>query len=324
MYLLWFEKLCVLLPHCAHCVKHKEMMTTPQYLSKGDKVAIVSPARKISREEVANAIKTFQSWGLEVVEAPNLYSSYHQFAGSDEQRSSDLQHMLDDPSIKAVICSRGGYGTVRIVDKLNFSAFVRQPKWIVGYSDITVLHSHIHRHYGIETLHGVMPINIKDKCEGNPSVTSLKKALFGKPLQYKLKTKEIDRKGMAEGELVGGNLSILYSLTNTDSDINTSGKILFIEDLDEYLYHIDRMMMNLKRSGKLENLAGLLVGGMTKMRDNDEPFAKSANEIIAEAVEEYDYPVFYDFPAGHSDDNRALVMGRKVKFSVGERMSLDF
>lgn len=299
-------------------------MITPPTLSKGDKVAIVSPARKISREEVANAIMTFQSWGLEVVEGEHLYSAWHQFAGSDEQRSADLQQVLDDPSIKAVICSRGGYGTVRIIDRLDFSGFLRHPKWIVGYSDVTVLHSHIHRHFGIETLHGVMPINIKPKCESNPSVTTLKKALFGKALNYRLPVKEIDRKGIAEGEIVGGNLSILYSLTNTGSDISTSGKILFLEDLDEYLYHIDRMMMNMKRSGKLEGLAGLVIGGMTKMRDNEEPFAKSAFEIIAEAVEEYSYPVFYGFPAGHADDNRALILGREVKLEIGEKISLTF
>jgi muramoyltetrapeptide carboxypeptidase len=299
-------------------------MITPQYLSKGDRIVIVSPARKISQEEVANAISIFNEWGLEVIEGEHLYSAYHQFAGSDTERSADLQRMLDDPSVKAIVCSRGGYGTVRIIDRLDFSKFVENPKWIIGYSDITVLHSHIHSHFGIETLHAVMPINFKPRCQSNPSVTTLKKVLLGKSLSYRLPGNSINREGTAEGELVGGNLSILYSLTNTGSDINTTGKVLFIEELDEYLYHVDRMMMNMKRSGKLENLAGLIVGGMTKMRDNEVPYGRNALEIIAEAVEEYSYPVCYHFPAGHVDDNRALILGRKVKLEVGEEVRVSF
>jgi muramoyltetrapeptide carboxypeptidase len=201
---------------------------------------------------------------------------------------------------------------------------VKNPKWIVGYSDITVLHSHIHRHFGIETLHAIMPVNFKDQCDGNPAINSLKKALFGKPVSYRIPAEPYFRKGSAKGQLVGGNLSILYSLTNTNSDISPHGKILFIEDLDEYLYHIDRMMMNLRRSGKLENLAGLIVGGMTKMHDNEVPFHKTAIEIIAEAVEDYPYPVCYNFPAGHLDDNRALILGREVTFEVADEVKLGF
>jgi muramoyltetrapeptide carboxypeptidase len=299
-------------------------MITPPYLNKGDRIAIVSPARKTSPEEVVNAIRVFENWGLEVVEGEHLYSSYHQFAGSDAQRSADLQQMLNDPSIKAIISSRGGYGTVRIIDRLEFSAFVQNPKWIIGYSDVTVLHSHINRHFKIETLHGEMPIYFKEKCESSPSILTLKKALFGKPLSYKLPFTEGCRKGSASGILAGGNLSIIYSLTNTASDIDTNDKILFLEDLDEYLYHIDRMMMNLKRSGKLEGLAGLIVGGMTKMRDNDVSFNKTAYEIIAEAVEDYSYPVFYGFPGGHADDNRALIFGRKVCMEIGDKFQLNF
>jgi muramoyltetrapeptide carboxypeptidase len=302
----------------------KYKMTTPQYLSPGDKIAIVSPARKISREEVADAIKVFKSWNLEVVEGEHVYDTYHQFAGTDRERTADLQRMLDDPAVKAIICSRGGYGTVRIIDHLDFTQFIKTPKWIVGYSDVTVLHSHIHRQFSIETLHAVMPINFKGSCDTKPCVGSLKVALFGKPLNYRLPVSDLCRRGIAEGELVGGNLSILYSLSNTDSDINTDGKILFLEDLDEYLYHIDRMMMNLKRSGKLENLAGLIVGGMTDMRDNEVPFGKSGAQIVADMVGEYDYPVFHGFPAGHQQDNRALFLGRRVKFEVGEEMTITF
>jgi muramoyltetrapeptide carboxypeptidase len=299
-------------------------MITPQYLTKGDKIAIVSPARKISPAEVETAINIFKSWGLEVLLGEHLYASYNQFAGSDEQRLSDFQQMLDDESIRAIICSRGGYGTVRIIDSLDFTRFLKNPKWIVGYSDITVLHSHIHEHFGVETLHAVMPLNFKDKCDGNPSVITLKKALFGKELIYKIPAESYNRKGICKGPLVGGNLSILYSLTNTGSDIKTNGKIMFIEDIDEYLYHIDRMMMNLRRSGKLEGLAGLLVGAMTKMHDNDVPFNKTAYEIIAEVVEDYPYPVCYNFPAGHIEDNRALILGREAVLEVGDQVKLFF
>jgi muramoyltetrapeptide carboxypeptidase len=299
-------------------------MITPPPLRKGDRIAIVSPARKITPAFVDPAMHIFSDWGLEVVPGEHLYASYNQFAGSDEQRLSDFQQMLDDSSIRAIICSRGGYGTVRIIDRLDFTKFIENPKWIVGYSDITVLHSHIHRHFGVETLHAIMPINFKDKCDGTPSLNSLKKALFGKDLSYSIPAGEHFRKGSCMGPLVGGNLSILYSLTSTDSDINTNGKILFLEDLDEYLYHIDRMMLNLRRSGKLEGLAGLIIGGMSTMHDNEVPFNKSAYEIIAEAVEDYQYPVCYDFPAGHMDDNRALILGREVKLDVSDVVNLVF
>jgi muramoyltetrapeptide carboxypeptidase len=299
-------------------------MITPPYLKKGDKIALVSPARKVSPSEVETAINIFKSWGLEVVLGKHLYDSYNQFAGSDEERLADFQQMLDDESIRAIICSRGGYGTVRIIDKLDFTWYMQSPGWIIGYSDFTVLHSHIHEHCGVETLHAVMPVNFKDKCDGNPSVITLKKALFGKDLIYHVPGEQLNRKGICKGPLVGGNLSILYSLTNTSSDIKTNGKILFIEDVDEYLYHIDRMMMNLRRSGKLEGLAGLIVGSMNKMHDNNEPFNKTANEIISEALEDYPYPVCFNFPAGHIDDNRALILGREVKLDVGEEVKLSF
>jgi muramoyltetrapeptide carboxypeptidase len=299
-------------------------MTTPPYLKKGDRIAIVSSARRITREEVEPAIRTFASWGLEVVEGEHLYASYNQFAGSDEQRQFDFQQMLDDSSIRAIICSRGGYGTVRIIDRLDFTRFLQNPKWIVGFSDVTVLHSHIHRHYGVETMHAIMPVNFKDKYNGSPSLDSLKKALFGRKLVYHVPAEGYFRKGSCKGSLVGGNLSILFSLTNTSSDIRTNGKILFLEDLDEYLYHIDRMMMNLKRSGKLEGLAGLIIGGMSRMHDNEIPFNKTANEIIAEAVGDYSYPVCYNFPAGHLDDNRALILGREVTLVIGKVVKLSF
>ncbi|MFA6923551.1 MAG: LD-carboxypeptidase [Bacteroidales bacterium] len=295
-------------------------MLTPPYLKAKDKIGIVSTARKISYEEIKPAIKMFNDWELEVVLGKNLFKEYNQFAGNDEERTSDFQQMLDDNSIKAVICARGGYGSVRIIDKLDFRNFKKNPKWVAGFSDITVLHSHINKNYNIETLHAAMLLNMPEKWNENNSFITMQKALFGENISYQIPENKLNKKGKAEGVLTGGNLSVLYSLNGSISDIDTNNKILFIEDLDEYLYHIDRMFMNLKRSGKLENIAGLIVGGMTEMKDNTIPFGKTAYEIISETVAEFNYPVCFDFPAGHIEDNRALFMGRKVKLDVSENI----
>jgi muramoyltetrapeptide carboxypeptidase len=287
-------------------------MTTPTYLRKGDKIGIVACARKISEEELEGAVSILRSWGLEVIFGGNLFKSEHQFSGSDKERAEDLQQMLDDNSVKAVISARGGYGTVRIIDKIDFTGFRKKPKWIIGYSDITVLHSHIHN-FGIETLHATMPINFTKNAE---ATESLRKALFGEEPSYEVGSHSLNRTGDARGELIGGNLSLLYALSGSVSDIDTSGKILFIEDLDEYLYHVDRMMINLKRSGKLDKLSGLIVGGMSEMKDNLVPFGKTAEEIIIDAVKEYDYPVCFNFPAGHIDRNMAMILGRGIELKV--------
>jgi muramoyltetrapeptide carboxypeptidase len=286
----------------------------PPHLTKGDKIAIIACAGKISKEKVQPAIDILKSWGLQVVIGKNIYQSNHQFAGTDEERTEDLQTMLNDDSVKAIISARGGYGTVRIIDKINFKKFQKKPKWLIGYSDITVLHSHFHN-MGIETLHATMPINFDKNKE---ATESLRKLLFGEKLSYEIKSTKLNRSGKANAQLVGGNLSLIYALAGSKSDISTKGKILFIEDLDEYLYHIDRMMMNLKRSGKLKHLKGLIVGGMTDMKDNNSPFGKTAEEIIIDAVKEYTYPVCFNFPAGHIDKNLALVFGKKIKLNVGE------
>ena len=295
-------------------------MKTPPYLQKGDSIAIVAPARSVIIEEMLPAITLFEEWGLKVVLSKHLFAVQNQFAGTEEERAEDFQTMLDDDEIKAIICARGGYGVVRIIDLLNFDHFIQQPKWIVGYSDVTVLHSHIHSCFSIETLHATMPINVY----ANPnyeSTESLYDALFGKPLTYQIPTASNSRVGEGKGELIGGNLSILYSLSATDSDIDTTGKILFIEDLDEYLYHIDRMIQNLKRSVKLNHLSGLIIGGLTEMRDNTIPFGETAEEIITNAIAEYNYPVCFGFPAGHGDDNRALIFGREVSLTVTKETS---
>ncbi len=299
-------------------------MIQPPYLKKGDRIAIVAPGRAISFEEVHPSMKLFQKWGLEVILGSYVFNIENQFAGSDAQRQKDLQTMLDDVSIRAVICARGGYGTVRIIDKLDFTKFLRYPKWIVGYSDMTVLHSHIHRHFGVETLHATMPVNMPENRLGATSVETLRKALFGEEIIYAKRLGPLDRTGATEGLLAGGNLSILYSLMGSHSQIETKGKILFIEDLDEYLYHVDRMMMSLKRAGMLRDLKGIVVGSMQDMKDNTVPYGKTANQIIYEAVKEYKYPVCFDFPAGHGPENVAMILGRRVKLIVDEEVELGF
>ena len=299
-------------------------MICPPYLKAGDKIAIVAPARKVSPSEMETAFGIFRSWGLQVVTGNHLFGEYNQYSGTDRERAADLQTMLDDREIRAIICARGGYGTVRIVDSLNFNVFEQHPKWIVGYSDITVLHSHIQTQLGIETLHATMPINFTDP--GSEAATeSLRKALFGESLEYLTDPHPLNSTGNASGVLTGGNLSILYSLIGTPSDILTQDKILFLEDLDEYLYHMDRMMMNLKRSGKFSSIKGLIVGGLSKMNDNTIPFGKTAEQIITEYASEFPIPVCFNFPAGHIADNRALIMGREVQLIVGQNnVSLQF
>lgn len=292
-------------------------------LVKGDTVAVVSTARKVSLKELEPAIKLLKQWGLKFIFGESIEANFNQFAGDDDLRASDFQKMMGNPEVKAIWCARGGYGTVRIIDKLDFSEFKKNPKWIIGYSDITVLHSHIHN-FGIETLHAQMPLEIEIRTP--ESANSIKQVLFGETYKIQFEnTNACNVLGSAKGELVGGNLSVLHSLCGSPSKINTDGKILFIEDLDEYLYNIDRMMMNLKRNGMLKNLDGLIVGGMADMHDNKIPFGKNVSEIILDVVAEYEYPICFDFPAGHIEDNRALIMGRDVELDIQEnQVSLNF
>jgi muramoyltetrapeptide carboxypeptidase len=286
----------------------------PPFLKKGDTVAIVATARKVLSEEMDFALNLLSGWGLKVVKGKHLFSLNNQFAGTDEERLEDINNAINNPDVKAVFCARGGYGTVKIVDKIDYSGLINSPKWIVGYSDITVLHSHLLKNNNIASIHATMPINFAENTK--ESLAALKSALFGLPLSYDFPSSKYYKEGIGKGLVVGGNLSILYSLSGTVSDINTDGKILFLEDLDEYLYHIDRMMMNLKRSGKLSKLKGLVVGGMTEMKDNTVPFGKSAEEIIFDAVKDYNYPVCFGFPAGHIKDNRAIYIGMNAKLEV--------
>jgi muramoyltetrapeptide carboxypeptidase len=293
-------------------------MIKPPNLQKGDTIAILATARKNIDDNLQPAIDLIHSWGLEVVIGKTIGLDNNQLAGTDEQRAADFQQQLDNPNIKAIWCARGGYGTIRMIDLLDFTQFKQNPKWIIGFSDVTVLHNHLNT-LGYKTIHGIMPISIPKAT--TEAKESLKIALFGAPLRYEIDSHPMNRIGNASGQLVGGNLSILYSLFGSESAIDCTDKILFLEDLDEYLYHIDRMMMNLKRNGCLESIKGILVGSMTKMKDNDIPWGKNALEIIEDVTKKYNIPVLYNFPAGHINDNRALVLGNTITLNVGENCS---
>ena len=288
-------------------------MITPEKLKIGDKIGIISTARKISLEELNSAIKIIENWGIEIVLGENLFKDNNQFSGTIEQRTSDFQSMIDNDTIKAILCARGGYGTVQIIDKIDFSSLRKKPKWIIGYSDVTVLHSHLNN-LGIASLHATMLINFENNS--NESLQSLKNSLLGKSNKIECKSHVFNRLGQVDAEIVGGNLSVLYSLLGSISDIDTEEKILFIEDLDEYLYHIDRIMMNLNRNGKLAKLKGLIVGGMNDMNDNEILFGKLVEEIILEHTKEYDYPICFGFPAGHINDNRCIKLGVKSVLKI--------
>jgi muramoyltetrapeptide carboxypeptidase len=294
-------------------------LTSPHHLKKGDKVAITCPAKKLPKPMI-DAINLLESWGLEVVLGETVDASYHQFAGDDELRAKDLQRFIDDDSIKAIIAARGGYGTIRIVDRVDFGNFARNPKWLVGFSDITVLHAHLHSNYSVQSIHGQMPVNIPDASAH--SLASLKQALFGKELSYTVHRHALNRDGDGSGILIGGNLSLLIAVLNSVSDMDYTGKILFIEDVGEYLYAIDRMIRTLDRAGKLKQLAGIIVGGFTEIKDNDIPFGQTVPEIIMEVVMDYNYPVCFDFPAGHIPDNEAIIMGRVLNLSVQEKQAV--
>jgi len=265
---------------------------------------------------MTDAVKLLQAWGLEVVLGETIDASYHQFAGDDDLRARDMQRFIDDDDIKAIIAARGGYGTVRMIDKVDFSRFAQNPKWLVGFSDITVLHTHLFTNYNAQTIHGQMPVNIPDASAR--SLETLRKALFGEELGYNLTSHTLNRSGEGTGILAGGNLSLLIAVSGSVSDLDYTGKILFIEDVGEYFYSIDRMMRNLKRAGKLQQLAGLIVGGFTDIKDNDIPFGQTVPEIIMDVVKEYHYPVCFDFPAGHIPDNCSLILGKTLNLSVNQ------
>lgn len=293
------------------------MLFQPDYLKAGDTIAIISTARKISIEEIQPAIDLFESWGLKVRLGKTIGASENQFAGTDAMRASDFQAMLDDDDIKAIVMGRGGYGTVRMMDNINYHRFVAYPKWIVGYSDITFLHNYINQFFGIQTLHASMPINFSTNTP--EAIESLRKALFGEVQTIRFEGEHIHFDKDIQGEIAGGNLSILYAMLGTTNGFNLNDKILVIEDLDEYLYHIDRMMMAMKKAGKLQGLKALLVGGMSDMKDNAIPFGKTAEEIIIEHCSPYGYPIIFNAPIGHITNNHAIKLGSEITL----RKSLD-
>jgi len=289
-------------------------MITPSFLKRGDKVAIIAPARKVSKNELKFAIDILQDWGLIPVESPNLFKEFNQFAGSDEEREADLIWALRNEDVKAIFCARGGYGSVRTIQNINSDLFVENPKWIIGFSDITVLHLYLNK-TGVQSVHGSMPLTFPEVT--SRSLDRLKDILFGESdIDYEFEGNSLNVEGEATGELIGGNLSVIYSLRGTKFEPDYSGKILFIEDLDEYLYHIDRMMMNLKTGGILTKLKGIIVGDMLDMHDNTIPFGFNANEIIYNHTHNLGIPIAFISGIGHGSENLPLVFGKKITLKV--------
>lgn len=291
-------------------------------LQKGDKIAIVALASKVDLDSIQAAINIMQdTWGLEVIVGESVGATYFNFAGNDEIRLNDFQQQLDNQEIKAIFSARGGYGSSRIIDKVDFTEFKKNPKWIIGFSDITAVHCHL-QSMGFQSLHAPMP---KTFMRDYDSVQKLEAFLFGRDIGYKIPSKPINKQGRGEGQIVGGNLCLLAHLIGSKSDIDTSEKILFIEDISEYLYNIDRMMVQLKRAGKLNNLAGLVVGDFSDVKENDSPFGKTFYEIIAEHTQEYNYPICYDFPVGHEAINWTIPCGRNTVLNIdNEEVTLKF
>ena len=285
----------------------------PNKLNKGDKVAIVATARAISKEELSQAVDLLESWDLNVIFGSNLFKIENQFAGNDEERAHDLQEMIDNKEVNAIFCARGGYGTARIVDKIDFSNLKKNPKWIVGYSDVTSLHTHLNN-LQFSTLHATMPINIPLNTKS--SLKSLHNCLFNNSNSISCAGHLLNKEGVVSGEIVGGNLSVIYSLIGSPSDLDTNNKILFLEDLDEYLYHIDRMILNLKRNKKFSKLKGLIVGKMESMHDNTISFGKTANEIIHEHTKEFNFPICFEFPCGHINNNTSLIFNKNTLLKI--------
>ncbi len=292
-------------------------MIRPPYLKAGDTVGIIAPARYIDENEISGFMELLHSWGLNYKTGKHLFGRHFQYSGTDRERAEDFQQMIDDPEVKALICARGGYGSIRILRYIDFKSLPNNPKWLAGFSDITVLHSYINKFTGIESLHALMPLNYKSG-QSDIAVQSLKKALFGEKLLYRASMNKFNRHGIAKAELTGGNLSLLYSLNGTNFFPEMRNKILFIEDVDEYLYHIDRMMQNLLHSGVFGKICGLIVGSFTDIKDNDIPFGSDVYQIILDTVDKFDFPVCFDFPSGHISSNTTLIFGREVQLNVGE------
>ena len=297
--------------------------TQPPFLKVGDTVAIVAPSGilKNRNDDVEQAVALLESWGLNAIVGKHVFSQADHFAGTDAERCEDFQKALDDPSISAIWCARGGYGTVRILDKLDYSKFKQHPKWLIGYSDITALHNQIHNE-GFQTIHALMCVSLtKDLDDIKETLATFKSILFGNPTEYSLKGSQFNRVGKAKGQLIGGNLTILHTMLGSKTSIDTSGKILFIEEIGEYKYHIDRMLQSLKRAGYFDNCAGVLVGDMSRLRTNTTLWGTSVEELIVDALTEYNFPIAFNMPAGHEKDNRAMVFGKILELTVAKEKS---
>ena len=295
----------------------------PAYLKTGDSVTIVAPSGILNNKEthVKLAKELLEGWGLKVKVSEHVFSKANHFAGTDEERATDLQRALDNPNISAIWSARGGYGTVRVLDKLDFSKFKTHPKWLIGYSDITALHNQIHNE-GIESLHAMMCTSMnEDMEEYKVTVETFKKALFGETLSYSIQGNINNRSGHATGQLVGGNLTLLHTMLGSETSIDTDDKIIFFEEIGEYKYHIDRMLQSLKRAGYFDNCKGLIVGDISNIKKNTTEWGTSIEQLILDALEDYDFPILFGFPAGHEDDNRALILGRTIEMSVGKEQS---
>jgi muramoyltetrapeptide carboxypeptidase len=294
-------------------------MNFPPYLKKGDTIGIVAPAGYMPIEKMQACIETLDHWGYNVELGPTTHShSTNYFSGTDEERLADLQQMLDSKKISAILCARGGYGISRIIDRLDFKKFRKNPKWVIGFSDITVLHSHLYANYKIASFHAPMAAAFNDGEADNPYILSIRDALEGRKATYECNGGPFNKSGVAEGQLVGGNLTLLAHLIGTPSEVSTKNRILFLEDVGEYLYNIDRMLVHLKRAGKLERLAGLVIGGFTDCKDTERPYGKQVYEIIHEQVEEFDYPICFGFPVSHEKNNVALKIGGSYELTVKE------
>ena len=289
------------------------MNKEPSLLKKGDAVSIISTARKVIKEDIQKSIDVLASWGLKVVLAKNIYKSHHQFSGDDITRKDSLQELLDSREIKAIFCARGGYGTIRIIDKLDFKSFIKYPKWIIGFSDITILHSSLNI-LKYCSVHSFMPINYESISKNN--LKNLYNILFRGKNKIECSPNYLNKTGTVKSDVVGGNLSILYSLLGSKSDLITDNKILLIEDLDEYLYHIDRMIISLKRAGKFNNIKAMLVGSMTKMHDNKIKFGMNAKEIIKSHTSDFNFPICFNFPVGHQNNNKPIILGKVSKLEI--------
>lgn len=294
------------------------MTKVPPNLSKGDTIAIVCPSGYMPAEKAATCIKVLKEWGYKVRVGKTLGNQFHYFSGTDDERRNDLQLMLDDPTVKAILCGRGGYGMSRIIDQLDFKAFKKNPKWIIGYSDITLLHGHLYTQLKTASLHSPMAAAFNDGEHANEYIQSLKKILRGGSYKYRSAAHPLNQFGTATGALVGGNLSLLAHMTGSRSAFDFKKKILFIEDIGEYIYNVDRMMIQLERNGVFNNLSGLIIGGFTDIKDTVIPFGTTIAEVIHERVKKYPYPICFDFPVSHTRENYPLKVGVMHELKVGK------